>query len=223
MRAGVITKNMQKDYKEYPIWTTVSPQTVTSSTDATPIVVTKAAHGYSTGDTVLINGHATNIAANGIFKIIVLSSSTFSLVDINTGLSVAGSGAGAGSGGVMIVAPKILLTQDFTNAELQIATASSGNMTVKVAGSLGKNTLGSHGEDTPNFGGTVSAANNYTFLQLIDLQDNSSIDGNTGFVVTGTDAQKLYEINVNAIKYLTLIPTAWSAGSITAKIILYSI
>lgn len=213
---------MTRDTKRYDIFTTVSPQTVTSSTDATPIVVTKAAHGYATGDIVLIYGHATNVAANGIYKITVVTSSTFSLQDVNTGSNIAGTGAGAGSGGVMISPPKVVFCDDFTHAELQIGTASSGNMTVKIAGSLGKNTATADG-DTPNFGATVSAANNYTFLQVVDLEDNSAIDGGTGFVVSGTDAQRLYEININGIKYICLIPTAWSAGSITAKIKLYSI
>lgn len=212
-----------RDRKEYVVYDAVAPQTVTSSTDATPIVVTKTAHGYSTGDYILIYGHATNVAANGIWKITVLSSSTFSLQDINTGANVAGSGAGAGSGGVMIRAPKILCTEDFRNIIFSLHTSGSLNATLKVAGSLGKpvsNTT--QGNDTPNFGATQSKSNPFTFLQIIDLQGAATIDGDTGIVSAGTDINKTYEVNVNGMKYITIIPTAWSAGTITVKAQLYN-
>ena len=118
------------------IWDNVLPQTVTSSTDAasgSPIVVTKAAHGYTTGQLIMIQGHSTNLAANGIFKINVLSSSTFQLLDQFSGAPVAGSGAGAGSGGIMVVAPNIIWTEEFRTQDIQFFTSGSANLTVKVA------------------------------------------------------------------------------------------
>lgn len=214
---------MMKDSKEYTIWDAVTPQAVTSSTDATPIVVTKAGHGYSTGDLVIINGHGTNIAANGIFKITVLSSSTFSLQDINTGANIAGSGAGAGSGGVVALAPKIILCRDYMNAMIQVMTSSSFNGTLKVAGSYGKLSADatSHG-DTPNFGATISKSNPYSFIQIINLATAAAIDGATGITSAGTDIQNSYEVNINGLKYFTIIPTAWTAGVITIKVMLFN-
>ncbi len=71
--------------------------TITSSTNATPIVITKAAHGFTTGSTVTVAGHATNTAANGTWKITVLSANTYSLngsigngIGINTGATSMG-------------------------------------------------------------------------------------------------------------------------------------
>src|ERR1035437_8628694 len=94
--------------QEITLYSAVTPVAVTSSTDATPIVVTATAHGLVTGDRVLIVGHTTNIAANGIFKVTVVSSSTFNLLDELTGASVAGSGAGSGSSGLLVKAPPVL-------------------------------------------------------------------------------------------------------------------
>ncbi len=79
---------MPRDYKEYTILNAVTPQTLTSSTDATPIVVTKTAHGLTTGQNILIFGHTTNIAANGITTITVLTANTFSLQDPYTGREI---------------------------------------------------------------------------------------------------------------------------------------
>lgn len=61
-----------------------------SSTNATPIVITSAAHGLTTGDTIQITGHTTNTKANGTWEVNVLTSSTFELVG-----SVGTTGAGS--------------------------------------------------------------------------------------------------------------------------------
>lgn len=212
-----------KDFKEYTIWDAVTPQAVTSSTDATPIVVTKASHGFVTGDKVIINGHTTNIAANGIFKITRVDANSFSLQDINTGANIAGSGGGAGSGGVLAPAPKIIFCPDFLNAMINIDTSGSFNGTLKLAGSLGKpaSAVTSHG-DTPNFGATQVASNPYSFIQLINLATAAAVDGGTGITSAGTDLHNNYELNINGIKYFTIIPTAWTAGTITIKAQLFN-
>lgn len=209
---------MMKDFKEYTIWDAVTPKAITSSTDATPIVITKASHGLVTGDVVIIYGHTTNVAANGVYKITRVDANTFSLQDINTGADIAGSGAGAGGAtGLFVLAPKIPLVSDFKNAILSFYTAATATLTVKVAGSIGK-----LNGDSPNFGATVSPSNPYTFVQIIDLDTGSAINGATGIVVAGTDVGKTYEINTNGIKFLTLVPTAWTQGSITAKLQLFN-
>jgi len=212
-----------KDYKEYTIWDAVTPQAVTSSTDATPIVVTKASHGYSTGDKVMINGHTTNIAANGLFKITVLSANTFSLQDINTAANVAGSGAGAGSSGVVVLAPKVLFVGDHFNVMLSVMTSGSFNGTFKIAGSLGElsSDATSHG-DTPNFGATVSKSNPYSFIQIINLDTAAAVNGATGVTSAGTDLQNTYEVNINGMKYLTAVFTAWTAGAVTVRAQLFN-
>ena len=165
-----------KDSKEYTVWNAVTPQTVTSSTDATPIVVTKASHGYSTGTILTINGHATNIAANGTYKITKIDPNSFSLQDLNTGANIAGSGAGAGAGGVMVTAASILLVKDFMNCMLQVMTSGSFSATVKVTGSFGKLAEDStfHG-DTPNFGATISKSNPQSFIQIINLATGTTV------------------------------------------------
>lgn len=213
-----------RQYKEYTIFDNVTPQAITSSTDATPIVITKNSHGLSTGDKILIYGHATNVAANGLYKITKLTADTFSLQDINTGANIAGSGAGAGGAtGIFVTAPKIILAEDFRNIELFVATAGTATMTLNIAGSLGKNTPTVHG-DTPNFGATVTESNPYTFLQVIDLDSGSAYNGSTGIALTGssTYTNGSYEVNINAIKYITVFPVSWTQGSVTIKMKLFN-
>lgn len=58
--------------------------TITGATNASPIVITSAAHGLMTGQRVMIKDVVGNTAANETWKITVISSSTFSL-DGSTG------------------------------------------------------------------------------------------------------------------------------------------
>ncbi len=73
-------------------------QTVTSSTDATPIVVTcGGAHGVTSGtfEVVAISGHTTNTNVNGVWLAYAPSTSTLTLV------GSVGNGNGAGSSGTV--------------------------------------------------------------------------------------------------------------------------
>ncbi len=213
---------------EVTLFDAVTPVAVTSSTDATPIVVTATSHGFSTGDRVLIYGHTTNIAANGIFKVTNLTANTFSLQDEFSNANVAGSGGGSGSSGLCVKAPPILLISDFRNVILQVGTTGTATMTLKIAGSLGLSAV-SYGAtkspryDYPNFGGTVAPTNTYTFLQLINLDTAAALNGATGIVVSGSDINTQYEVNINAQKYLTVFPISWSAGAITIKALMTTV
>ena len=54
---------------------------ITGATNATPIVITSAAHGLTTGDTVVISGVEGNLAANGVHVVTVIGANSFSLDD----------------------------------------------------------------------------------------------------------------------------------------------
>ncbi len=54
-------------------------KSISSSTNATPISVTSTAHGYSTGDTVVVATHTINTNANGTWEITVTGANTFTL------------------------------------------------------------------------------------------------------------------------------------------------
>ena len=64
------------------VWTSQALQAtknISSSTNATPIAITCTAHGYSTGDTVVLTGHTTNTNANGTWEITNTGANTFTL------------------------------------------------------------------------------------------------------------------------------------------------
>lgn len=107
--------------------------------------------------------------------------------------------------------------RDFRNCVVRIGTASSANLTVKAQGAVA--TLSA--ENTPpTFSSAQSVSNHWDYVQMIDLQDGSPVNGDTGFVVTGTDDFRLFEININSLDYINFNITARSAGSVTIDVIL---
>jgi hypothetical protein len=86
----------------------VGNRLISSSTNATPIVITTAvAHGFTTGDIVIITGHVTNTAANGIWAITAASGSVFSLTDPILGTNVVGNGVGGATGRAVNLGPSV--------------------------------------------------------------------------------------------------------------------
>jgi hypothetical protein len=64
------------------VWTSQALQgtkNITGATNATPIAITCTAHGYSTGDTVVIASVGGNTAANGTWEITSTGADTFTL------------------------------------------------------------------------------------------------------------------------------------------------
>lgn len=84
---------------------TTGVKQITSSTNATPIVVTSTAHGFSNGDIVSITAHATNTAANGIWQIGSVAANTFALLDPISGANSVGNGVGGATGRAVCLGP----------------------------------------------------------------------------------------------------------------------
>jgi hypothetical protein len=78
--------------------TDVGVKAITSSTNATPIVITSTAHGFTNGDLVFIDNHATNTSANGFWKIANVASNTFELTNPVSGANAVGNGVGGATG-----------------------------------------------------------------------------------------------------------------------------
>lgn len=81
--------------------TDTAVKTITSSTNATPIVVTCTAHGFANGDYVIVRNVATGTAANNIWRIKNQATNTFELASVIDGTTNS-VGNGVGSGGIAI-------------------------------------------------------------------------------------------------------------------------
>ncbi len=103
---------------------------ISSTTNASPIVVTTTgAHGYSTGDIVVIGGHATNTAANGTWKITAASGSVFSLTTLLDGVNSTGNGVGAATGWCIDISSAAVLSDVSGNTNGTDPTLTSQTLT----------------------------------------------------------------------------------------------
>lgn len=188
-----------------------APKLPTSSTDATPIVMTTATHGLTTGDRVSIYGHETNTNANGTWTVTVTSTTKFSL-DGSTGT---GGGAGVNTGVWSTPPARIIDVSDFKTVTLAVkSTATALNCTMQFVGSIS--------EDAPDFNKAISTTNLYDFIDIIDLEDNASIDGDTGLAVAGSTLTGMYQANVDGLKWFSMIYKIGTAGSANIDVRLFT-
>lgn len=183
---------------------------IASSTNAGPIeITTSAAHGYVTGDRITINGHTTNTAANGTWVITKVDATKFTL-DGSTGNGV------GGATGTAATASKIILVEDFPSIIVSFASDGGGtaDLTIKA--------VGTDLDDSPDFAKTQTVARTFDFIDMVDLQNGTSYDGDTGMVYSSADDYRLFEVNTNALKWLSFLTTAGTAGNITVKLRAFS-
>lgn len=102
--------------------------------------------------------------------------------------------------------------EDYQYKQFSLATDGGGtaNFTIKFQGSVS--------EDAPTFSSAQSVTNHWDYIDAIDLQDGTSIDGDTGVSVATSDDYRLFEINNKGLKWVCARITSYSAGSITVNL-----
>lgn len=112
-------------------------------------------------------------------------------------------------------ASNVIPCSDYRNVVIMVTAPANSTFTIKFCGSIG---------DTA-FDATAaqSTTNAYDFLECIDLQDGSAIDGDTGILIDNTTAAvncRMFEINVNCIDFIAAQITSYTDGSASACITL---
>jgi hypothetical protein len=79
-------------------------RSVTGATNANPIMITSANHGYSENAIITISGVGGNTAANGTFRVKTVTDDTFKLYNPTTGAGIPGSGTYT-TGGTFSITP----------------------------------------------------------------------------------------------------------------------
>ena len=102
--------------------------------------------------------------------------------------------------------------RDFRNAVVKIGTASNANCTIKAVWAVADPITGF---TAPDFAASQSVANNWDYVQMVDLNSGTAIAGDTGMVCTWTDDFRLFEVNINGLDFLIFNITAVSAGTVT--------
>ena len=101
-----------------------------------------------------------------------------------------------------------MLVEDFDTIIIQYsAWGGTTTATTLVVGSIS--------DTAPVFSTAASATNHYDNIDIIDMEDGSSIDGDTG-IVSAVAHFSQYEVNVSGLRWLGL-KLDWTAGTVTIK------
>lgn len=99
--------------------------------------------------------------------------------------------------------PTPTLVKDYSN--LIYTIVANGTGTIKFAGTI---------YDTPiDPTQTSSSTNPWDYIEVVDLQNGTTIDGDTGVAFTGSET-RMFEVNVNAQSWVTPVATSYTTGTI---------
>jgi len=118
-------------------------------------------------------------------------------------------------------AVKAIRCEDFKHAVITIATDGDGDaaLTVKFQGAIND---GATEGAAPDFSASQSVTNMWDYIEVIDLEDGSGINGDDGISFASADGYRIVEFNINALKYLSVRLTARSEGEVTVKARLFT-
>lgn len=99
---------------------------------------------------------------------------------------------------------------DYNIVALSIRGSENCNMKIFVKGFIG--------DTRPDFtvasGVRQATSNHWDYVDVIDLEDNASIDGDTGIDLSGNNVRNI-EVNTNVLDWLSVHSTNVIAGTVT--------
>lgn len=94
---------------------------------------------------------------------------------------------------------------DFDHVMLSLNTTGNATATVKFQVSYQK--------EMPNFAAAQSPTNQWDYVRVMDLEDGSAIDGDTGIALVADD-NRIFEADVNGANWICGVVTAYTQGQI---------
>jgi hypothetical protein len=102
--------------------------------------------------------------------------------------------------------PVAVMVKSFNNMVIAVETTGSATATIKLSGTI----LDKPTDPTQ----TSTITNQHANIQIVDLEDGTSYDGDTGIVLTGTNVHKMYEVNVNSLSWIRPYISSYTTGTI---------
>lgn len=104
---------------------------------------------------------------------------------------------------------RALLADDFKHAVFTIVTENG-----PVTGTI--RFVASDQNDIPDFSSASTSTNQWEYIQVVDLQDGASIDGDTGIPYSAAAAEtRSVEFNTNAKRWVGAVISGASGGNFT--------
>lgn len=101
-----------------------------------------------------------------------------------------------------------IMTKDYRNIVFAVDTVTA-TATIKFAGSIM--------ETAPDLSSAKSTTNQYDYVEVVDLEDGATIDGDTGLSVIGAAENRQLEMNTNLLSWVCPIVSSYTTGTIYVK------
>ena len=102
---------------------------------------------------------------------------------------------------------------EYQHAVVQVIPDNSAEMSLYARGAIL--------DSKPDFAGALTVTNSYAGVLLKDLGSKDDIDGESGYDLSGSDTHKLFEVNINGLKWLNFVVDSYVAGDVTVIIKLF--
>lgn len=182
--------------------------------DPTTDFLSLGSHGFENDDIVQFVNTGGGELPGGLsllttYYVLNKTADTFQVSETKGGDAVDITDAGSGENRAVLKCKGIIVAKSKHNI---LTIASSGNANFKPM------VQGSEQEDV-DFNAAQSATNRWEYIMIKDLQDNSTIAGDTGITgFSGSDDVRMFEINTNATYIVNVVMTSIVAGSLNATL-----
>lgn len=108
---------------------------------------------------------------------------------------------------------KIIDVRDWVNCVVCIASSKNSTGKVLCCGAE----LASDYDKSPDFTTSPTTTNRYSYLQMVNLDTGALVNGTNGWTIadTGADVVSMFEVNINAVDYLTFDCNDIKDGTLT--------
>lgn len=190
-------------------------KSASSTIEADTDVASSTAHGLKTGDRIVLSTLGTlptPLETDTIYYPINITTDSFEFSTYPTGSKINITANGSTTVWTIHDTGRPVFMENFRNAVLSYDTDGGGDaaMTVKFQGSV-QGTV-------PDFSAAQSVTNQWDYIEVVDLEDGSAIDGDTGVAVAGADDHRLFEMNVEHLRWANAIMSGYTEGELTLKI-----
>lgn len=99
---------------------------------------------------------------------------------------------------------------EYRNVVCSLVGHNSPTSTIKFVGSISE-------APPANLANPQSTTNTWDYVEVVDMQNGNSIDGDTGIAFTGANDVRQIEVNTNLLKWFTARVSPYTTGSTTMK------
>ena len=170
-------------------------------------ICTSNGHGFRDGDVVRISSETT--LPDGLLDTVnyfvkVINANTFYLY-LDSEFKTLATATDDGTGDhTFVLQSRKMNVKDYKVVVISLSTTGDANFTMKCQGSSK--------DEAPEFADAASATNPWSYVQMVNLDDGDTIDGNVGTGPIGTDINTQYEVNTNALSWICFDFTTVTTG-----------